>query len=565
MEARFVNIGERCNVAGSRKFLRLVNEKNYADALAIARQQVEDGAQIIDLNFDDAMLDAKEEMMHFVNLIASEPEIARVPLMLDSSNWEVLRAGLKCTQGKSVVNSISLKEGEAPFLAKAREIRLLGAAVVVMAFDEAGQADTCERKIEICTRAYKLLTEQVGFPPQDIIFDPNVLAIATGISEHDNYALDFINATRWIKQNLPHAKVSGGISNLSFAFRGNNAVREAMHSVFLYHAIEAGLDMGIVNAGMLQIYEEIPADLLQLVEDVVLNKHSDAAEQLIAFAQNMQQDKNAGHKQHEHAAWRDASLEERLKYALVKGLPDHLEEDLTEALNQYSTAVEIIEGPLMGGMNHVGELFGAGKMFLPQVVKTARTMKQAVEILTPHMEQSDGGSSQKNGKVLIATVKGDVHDIGKNIVNVIMACNNYEVIDLGVMVPKEVIVERAIAEQVDFIGLSGLITPSLHEMCDIAALLQERGQHIPLLIGGATTSTTHTAVKIAPLYDAPVVHTKDASVNVGILSKLLNPQSQQAFVDELRNKQEEIRTQHAEKQALLSMSEAEARRPNLFN
>lgn len=565
MKARFVNIGERCNVAGSRKFLRLVNEKKYDEALSIARHQVEDGAQIIDLNFDDAMLDARAEMTNFVNLIASEPEIARVPLMLDSSDWQVVKAGLKCTQGKSIVNSISLKEGEAPFLEKAREIRLLGGAVVVMAFDEQGQADTYARKIQVCQRAYRLLVDKVQFPPQDIIFDPNVLAIATGIAEHDNYAVDFIEATRWIKQNLPLAKISGGISNLSFAFRGNNAIREAMHSVFLYHAVAAGLDMGIVNAGMLQIYEEIPAEMLQLVEDVVLNKYPHASDQLITFAQRMQQDAKQTATADKHEQWRESSVEERLQHALVKGLSDYLEADLNEALAQYATPVEIIEQPLMAGMNKVGELFGAGKMFLPQVVKTARTMKAAVEILTPHLEKNSGGNARKNGKVLIATVKGDVHDIGKNIVSVIMTCNNYEVIDLGVMVPKEQIVETALQENVDFIGLSGLITPSLHEMCDIAALLQDKGAHIPLLIGGATTSKIHTAVKIAPLYNAPVIHTKDASVNVGIMNSLLNVNTKAAFEATLQAEQAAVREQHAEKQQLLSVEDAQKRKLDLFN
>ena len=564
METCFVNIGERCNVAGSRKFLRLINEKKYDEALSIARHQVEDGAQIIDLNFDDAMLDAKAEMINFVNLIASEPEIARVPLMLDSSDWEVVKAGLKCTQGKSIVNSISLKEGEVPFLKKAEEIRKLGGAVVVMAFDEIGQADSYARKIEVCERAYHLLVNKVNFPPQDIIFDPNVLSVATGIPEHDNYAVDFIEATRWIKQNLPFAKISGGISNLSFAFRGNNTVREAMHSVFLYHGVKAGLDMGIVNAGMLQIYEEIPADLLSLVEDVVLNKHTEAAENLIAFAQKMQQpNKQTAHEEKEEL-WRNGTLEERLQYALIKGLPDYLEVDLNEALDKYASALEIIEKPLMDGMNRVGELFGEGKMFLPQVVKTARTMKTAVGILTPSLDKNNSGIVSKNGKILIATVKGDVHDIGKNILNVIISCNNYEVIDLGVMVPKEQIVETALRENVDIIGLSGLITPSLNEMCEVAALLESKSMKIPLLIGGATTSKIHTAVKIASLYSAPVIHTKDASVNVGIIAKLLNEKEKNIFVNELSVEQESERNKHKQKQTLLSMEDAEKRKLNLF-
>ncbi len=568
MTARFINIGERCNVAGSRKFLRLINEKNYTEALAIARQQVEDGALIIDLNLDDAMLDARSEMVNFVNLIASEPEIARVPLMLDSSDWEVVKAGLKCTQGKSIVNSISLKEGEQAFLEKAFEIRLLGAAVVVMAFDEKGQADSYARKIDICERAYRLLVDRVGFPPQDIIFDPNVLAIATGIAEHDNYAVDFIEATRWIKQNLPLAKISGGISNLSFAFRGNNTIREAMHAVFLYHAISAGLDMGIVNAGMLQIYEEIDPEMLALIEDMVLNKDTGAAERLINFAQNMQQtdtsDNNAAHNA-KQSAWRELPLDERLQYALMKGQAEHLEEDLAEALNTYHNPVEIIEQPLMAGMNHVGELFGAGKMFLPQVVKTARTMKRAVEILTPELEKNSDGNAKKNGKILIATVKGDVHDIGKNIVSVVISCNNYEVIDLGVMVAKEEIVEVALREKVDAIGLSGLITPSLNEMCEIAAMLEEKGAKIPLLIGGATTSPIHTAVKIAPLYSAPIVHTRDASVNVGVLNRLLNPHTRDTYAEEIVEKQSKLRNEHNEKQNLLTLDEAKNKKLDLFS
>lgn len=558
----FLNIGERCNVAGSRKFLRLINEKRYDEALAIARSQVENGAQILDLNFDDGMLDAKTEMVNFVNLIASEPNIAKVPLMIDSSKWEVIEAALKCTQGKSIVNSISLKEGEDSFLEKARKIRLLGAAVVVMAFDEQGQADTCSRKIEVCKRAYQLLTG-IGFPAQDIIFDPNVLSIATGMEQHDNYAVDFIEATRWIKQNLPLAKVSGGISNLSFSFRGNNTIREAMHSVFLYHAIAAGLDMGIVNAGMLQIYEDIPADLLKLVEDVVLNRNRHASEKLIEYASHIQN--TAATTSGKQESWRTGTVDERLEYALLKGIGDHLETDLQEALQKYVTPVEIIEKPLMAGMNKVGELFGEGKMFLPQVVKTARTMKQAVSFLQPYMEQTNKQAATKNGKILLATVKGDVHDIGKNIVSVIMACNNYEVIDLGVMVPRERIVETALKEKVDLIGLSGLITPSLTEMCEVATLLQEYGAKIPLLIGGATTSDIHTAVKIAPLYAAPVVHTKDASINVLVAGKLLNPDMRDSFIEELNTRQQALRQKHEQKETLLTLEEAQKRKPNLFS
>lgn len=560
----FINVGERCNVAGSRKFLRLINEKNYMEALEIARKQVEDGAHILDLNFDDGLLNTQEEMCHFINLLASEPEIARVPLMLDSSNFQVIEAGLKCTQGKSIVNSISLKEGEEVFLSHAKTIRRLGAATVVMAFDEQGQADTYERKIEVCERAYKLLTEKLKFPPQDIIFDPNILAVATGIEAHNSYAIDFIRATQWIKENLPHAKVSGGVSNLSFAFRGNNTVREAMHVVFLHHAINAGMDMAIVNAGALPVYEEIDPQLLKAVEAVILNTHEHAAEELVELAhtiQNQQSNTTATKAD----AWRSLSLNERLEYALMKGIPSHLEEDLQEALHIFPNALSIIEGPLMEGMNKVGTLFGEGKMFLPQVVKTARTMKQAVNILQPYIEQNKAQESDsKNGKIVIATVKGDVHDIGKNIVSVIMACNNYEIIDLGVMVPREQIVETAIKEQADIIGLSGLITPSLQEMCEVANLLQEKGAKIPLFIGGATTSDKHTALKIAPLYDAPVFHTKDAAVNVAIAGQLLHPDTRENIIKSNHEHQKEIREQYISNQQLISFDEAQNRRPNIF-
>ena len=554
-KAQFINIGERCNVAGSRKFLRLINEKKYDEALSIARQQVEDGAQIIDINMDDAMLDASAEMEVFLNLLASEPEIARIPLMIDSSKWEVIVKGLKCVQGKSSVNSISLKEGEDKFLEYAREIRLLGAAVVVMAFDEKGQADTFERKIEICSRAYDLLTKKVKFPPQDIIFDPNILTIATGIEEHNNYAVDFIRATKWIKDNLPFAKVTGGVSNLSFAFRGNNVVREAIHSVFLYHAIENGLDMGIVNAGLLQVYEEIPKDLLQLVEDAVLNKHKDAAENLISYAQRMQNKELK--KETSALTWRENSLENRLEYALVHGVGEFLEEDLEEALRKYPTAIEIIEKPLMDAMNQVGRLFGDGKMFLPQVVKTARTMKKAVAILQPVIEQQRQTIQTKAGKVLVATVKGDVHDIGKNIVNVVLACNNFDVIDLGVMVDSEVIVEKAISEKVDVICLSGLITPSLEEMCNVAKLLQQKGVKIPLVVGGATTSKIHTAVKIAPCYSAPVIHVKDASQNCFAVVQLVNKNAE--FVEKIAEEYNVLRLSQ-QQPTLLSYQEAKQNR-----
>lgn len=560
----FINVGERCNVAGSRKFLRLINEKNYMEALEIARKQVEDGAHILDLNFDDGLLNTQEEMCHFINLLASEPEIARVPLMLDSSNFQVIEAGLKCTQGKSIVNSISLKEGEEVFLSHAETIRRLGAATVVMAFDEKGQADTYERKIEVCERAYRLLTEKLNFPPQDIIFDPNILAVATGIEAHNSYAIDFIRATQWIKENLPHAKVSGGVSNLSFAFRGNNTVREAMHVVFLHHAIKAGMDMAIVNAGALPVYEEIEPQLLKAVEAVILNTHEHAAEELVELAhtiQNQQSDTTATKAD----AWRSLSLNERLEYALMKGIPTHLEEDLQEALKVFPNALGIIEGPLMDGMNKVGTLFGEGKMFLPQVVKTARTMKQAVNILQPYIEQEKTqASGSKNGKIVIATVKGDVHDIGKNIVSVILACNNYDVIDLGVMVPREQIVETAIKEQADIIGLSGLITPSLQEMCEVASLLQEQGAKIPLFIGGATTSDKHTALKIAPLYDAPVFHTKDAAVNVAIAGQLLHPETRENIIKSNQERQQAIREQFTRNQQLIDFEEAKNRKPNIF-
>ena len=568
-ENNFVNVGERCNVAGSRKFLRLVNEKQYDEALAIARKQVEDGAQVIDVNMDDGLLDAKEEMVNFLNLIASEPEIARVPVMIDSSKWEVIEAGLKCLQGKGIVNSISLKEGEDVFLQHARAIRRYGAAVVVMAFDEQGQADTYERKIAVCGRAYRLLVEQAGFAPQDIIFDPNVLAIATGMAEHDAYAVDFIRAAAWIRQHLPGAHVSGGISNLSFSFRGNNYIREAMHAVFLYHAIRAGMDMGIVNPATSVLYSDIPADLLQSLEDVVLNRRPDAAERLVEKAEQLKAEaarqSEAGLSDGAQQSWRHASPEERLKHALVKGIGDYLETDLAEALQSCPRAVELIEGPLMAGMNRVGELFGAGKMFLPQVVKAARTMKKAVAILQPSIEAEKQGRQGTAGKVLLATVKGDVHDIGKNIASVVMACNGYEIIDLGVMVPAETIVQRAREEQVDMIGLSGLITPSLDEMVHVAAELEKAGLDIPLLIGGATTSELHTALKIAPAYHAPVVCLKDASQNVLVASKLMNPAICAVFKKELDEKYARLRAENARQHVdTVSLEEARKKRLKLF-
>ena len=562
-ESNFINVGERCNVAGSRKFLRLINEKKYEEALEIARKQVEDGAQVIDVNMDDGLLDARTEMVNFLNLLASEPDIARVPVMIDSSDWQVIVAGLKCLQGKGIVNSISLKEGEESFLQHARTIRSLGAAVVVMAFDEQGQAVTYERRIEVCARAYRLLTEQAGFQPQDIIFDPNVLAVSTGMPEHDNYAVDFIRTAAWIRRNLPGAHVSGGVSNLSFSFRGNNYLREAMHAVFLYHAIRAGMDMGIVNPASSVLYTDIPVDLLERLEDVVLNRRPDAAERLLEMAHSLQSMSVKDNVQ--VADWRNASVEERLQYALIKGVSDYLETDLAEALPHYSKAVDIIEGPLMTGMNRVGNLFGEGKMFLPQVVKTARTMKKAVSILQPSIEAGKCGGTVSAGKVLLATVKGDVHDIGKNIVSVVMACNGYEIIDLGVMVPAEVILQKAMDEKVDLIGLSGLITPSLEEMVHVATELEKAGLDIPLLIGGATTSLLHTALRIAPVYHAPVVHLKDASQNVGVAARLMNPAQRVILMKELDKEYADLRLKYGRKQSdTIPLEEARKNRLKLF-
>lgn len=570
-EINFVNVGERCNVAGSRKFLRLINEKKYDEALSIARKQVEDGALVIDVNMDDGLLDAAQEMTTFLNLVASEPEIARVPIMIDSSKWEVIRAGLKCVQGKCIVNSISLKEGEEVFIAHAREVKQLGAAVIVMAFDEKGQADTYSRKIEVCERAYRILVDKVGFAPEDIIFDPNVLAVATGIEEHNNYAVDFIQATGWIRKNLPGAHVSGGVSNLSFSFRGNNYIREAMHAVFLYHAIQQGMDMGIVNPATSVLYTDIPQDILERIEDVVLNRRPDAAERLIETAERLKQEKEGTASQEGNASaqllWRNnTTVEERLQYALVKGLSDYLEEDLQEALSRYPNAVSIIEGPLMAGMNHVGDLFGSGKMFLPQVVKTARTMKKAVAILQPYIEAEKEEGARSAGKVLVATVKGDVHDIGKNIVSVVMACNNYEIIDLGVMVPAEKIVETAIREKVDIVGLSGLITPSLEEMVHVVTELQRAGVDIPVMIGGATTSKLHTALKIAPVYHAPVVYMKDASQNALVAAKLLNREQRPAFVEALNEEYQALREKNRQKTVqTVSLAEAQKNKLNLWD
>ena len=574
-EVHFVNVGERCNVAGSRKFLRLIKEKNYDEALSIARKQVEDGALVIDINMDDGLLDAQKEMVTFLNLISSEPDIAKVPVMIDSSKWDVIMAGLKCVQGKAIVNSISLKEGEETFISHARDVKRLGAAVVVMCFDEKGQATTYERRIEIAARAYKILTEQVGMNPLDMIFDPNVLAVATGMEEHDAYAADFIRATAWIHENLPGAHISGGVSNLSFSFRGNNYIREAMHAVFLYHAIQKGMDFGIVNPSTKVIYADIPEDQLEIIEDVILNRKKGTSERLIDLAGEIMRKEESG-KRSENSSMVDISLtshlspltseslEERLSQALVKGIGDHLEEDLKEALVKYPHAVDIIEGPLMAGMNKVGALFGEGKMFLPQVVKTARTMKQAVSILQPYIEaeKSDGG--KRAGKVLLATVKGDVHDIGKNIVGVVMSCNGYEVIDMGVMVPAEQIVKKAREEQVDMIGLSGLITPSLEEMVNVARELQREGMDIPIMIGGATTSELHVALKIAPVYGGSVVWMKDASQNALVAARLMNEGEEVAH--ELDEKYEHLREEYQQSQdQLLSIEEARKHKLNLFD
>ena len=562
----FTNVGERCNVAGSRKFLRLIKEKNYDEAIAIARKQVQDGALVIDVNMDDCLLDAKAEMVTFLNMIAGEPDIARVPVMIDSSDWEVIVAGLKCVQGKSIVNSISLKEGEEVFISHARDVLRYGAAVVVMCFDEQGQATTYERRIEIAERAYRILTQKVGMNPLDIIFDPNVLAIATGMEEHDAYAVDFIRATGWIRKNLLGAHVSGGVSNLSFSFRGNNYIREAMHAVFLYHAIQQGMDFGIVNPATKVAYNDIPQDQLDIIEDVVLNRQPHAADRLIALAADLAQQQQAATADTPTAsAAPDTAMpvEDRLVQAIVKGIGDHLETDLKEALEKYPRAVDIIEGPLMAGMNQVGELFGQGKMFLPQVVKTARTMKQAVAVLQPYIEAGKAEGTVKAGKVLLATVKGDVHDIGKNIVAVVMACNNYEVIDMGVMVPAEQIVQKAIDEQVDMIGLSGLITPSLEEMVNVAREMKRAGLDIPIMIGGATTSELHVALKIAPVYGGPVVWMKDASQNALVAARLMN--DEQTVVDELSEKYEHLWQGYRQEQhRLVSLEEARKNKPNFF-
>ena len=572
-ELGFVNVGERCNVAGSRKFLRLIKEKNYDEAIGIARKQVSDGAQVIDVNMDDGLLDAEEEMKTFLNLIAAEPDVTRVPVMIDSSKWEVITTGLKCVQGKCIVNSISLEEGEEVFKSHARDVMRYGAAVVVMCFDEKGQATTYERRIEIAERAYRILTQEVGMNPLDIIFDPNVLAIATGMEEHNAYAADFIRATEWIRENLPGAHVSGGVSNLSFSFRGNNYIREAMHAVFLYHAIAKGMDFGIVNPATKVLYSDIPDDQLQIIEDVILNRHPDAPERLIELAEKIKAQADAlkeggteTNKDNKEEKWRTDPLEKRLEYALIKGIGDYLETDLAEALLKYPKAVNIIEGPLMDGMNTVGQLFGSGKMFLPQVVKTARTMKKAVSILQPHIGAQKTEGSAKAGKVLLATVKGDVHDIGKNIVGVVMACNNYEVIDMGVMVPTEQIVRKAIEDKVDIIGLSGLITPSLEEMVNVAAEMEKAGLRLPIMIGGATTSELHVALKIAPVYSGPVVWMKDASQNPIVASQLLNSEEEAKLESELDNKYRQMRDNYgANQKPLASIEEARKNKLNLFD
>lgn len=537
----FVNIGERTNVTGSARFARLIKEEQYDVALDVALDQVRGGAQILDVNMDEGMLDGKAAMVKFLHLIASEPEISRIPIMIDSSKWEIIEAGLQCIQGKGVVNSISLKEGEDLFLDQARKIKMYGAATVVMAFDEAGQADSYQRRIEICKRSYNLLVQKIGFAPQDIIFDPNIFPVATGIVDHNNYAVDFFEATKWIKENLPGAKISGGVSNVSFSFRGNNVVREAMHSAFLYHAIQAGMDMGIVNAGMIEVYDEIPKELLERVEDVLLNRRDDATERLVDFAEKV---KGAGKTKKIDTEWRNGTVEERLSHALIKGIVDHIVEDTEEARQKYDRPLHVIEGPLMDGMNTVGDLFGSGKMFLPQVVKSARVMKKSVAYLVPYLEEEKFGKRSSKGKILLATVKGDVHDIGKNIVGVVLGCNNYDIVDLGVMVPVEKILDAAQSEEVDIIGLSGLITPSLDEMVHVAEQMQKRGIQKPLLIGGATTSRVHTAVKIAPKYEGDIIHVLDASKSVTVASQLLGD-NKETYTGEIRSEYKELAYNHA--------------------
>lgn len=559
--SNFINVGERTNVTGSRKFLRLIKEELFDEALSVARDQVEGGAQVLDINMDEGMIDGKEAMVTFLNLLMAEPDISRIPIMIDSSKWEIIEAGLQCVQGKCVVNSISLKEGEEEFIDHAKKIKRYGAATVVMAFDEDGQADSYERRIEICKRSYDVLVNKVGFPPQDIIFDPNIFPVATGMEEHNNNALDFFNATKWIKENLPGAKVSGGVSNVSFSFRGNNPVREAMHSAFLYHGIKNGMDMGIVNPTMLEVYDEIPKDLLEHVEDVLLNRREDATERLLSFAETVV---GKVKEKKEDLEWREAPVEKRLSHALVKGIADFVEEDVEEARLKAERPLHVIEGPLMDGMNIVGDLFGAGKMFLPQVVKSARVMKKAVAYLLPYMEQEADGTASKSGKVLLATVKGDVHDIGKNIVGVVLACNNYEVIDLGVMVPAEKILAEAKEQNVDVIGLSGLITPSLDEMVHMAKEMEHLGFDIPLLIGGATTSRVHTAVKIDEKYrKGQTVHVLDASRSVTVVESLLG-QKKEGFVDGIKEEYDKLREMHAKKRGLKQFISLEEARANKF-
>ncbi len=564
----FLLIGERTNVTGSPRFAKLILAGDYETALAVARQQVEGGANVLDVNMDEGMLDGEKAMTRFLNLLAAEPDISRVPIMVDSSKWSVIEAGLKCLQGKGIVNSISLKEGEEKFKHYARLVRRYGAAAVVMAIDEQGQAASYERRVEICTRAYKILTEEVGFPAEDIIFDPNILTVATGIEEHNNYAVDFIEATRWIRANLPGAHVSGGVSNISFSFRGNTPVREAMHSAFLYHAIRAGMDMGIVNAGVLAVYEDIPKDLLERVEGVLLNRRPDATERLVETAETLKAQKSGDKAKKEDDAWRSGTVEERLSHALVKGITDFIDTDTEEARAKSTRPLDVIEGPLMAGMSVVGDLFGAGKMFLPQVVKSARVMKKAVAYLMPYMEAEKAAQPveqrRAQGKVLMATVKGDVHDIGKNIVGVVLACNNFEVIDLGVMCSCEKILSEAATHGVDVIGLSGLITPSLDEMTHVASEMQRLGMNLPLIIGGATTSRAHTAVKIAPSYSQPVVHVLDASRAVGVVGALISPEQKPAFVEKTRTDYQRLREEHAGKGAgrrMLAITEAREKAP----
>ena len=559
-ELNFINVGERTNVTGSRKFLRLIKEELFEQALSVARDQVEGGAQIIDINMDEGMLDGVDSMKKFLNLIASEPDISKVPIMIDSSKWAIIEEGLKCVQGKSIVNSISLKEGEEAFKRQATLIKRYGAATIVMAFDEEGQADNYEKRVQMCERSYRILVDEVGFPPQDIIFDPNIFPVATGMEEHNDNALDFFRATRWIRENLPGAHVSGGVSNVSFSFRGNNVVREAMHSAFLYHAIREGMDMGIVNPAMLEVYDEIPDELLEKVEDVLLNRRSDATERLLDFAETIVGNVQKAEKVLE---WRNSSVQERLSYALVKGITDFIEADTEECRKLYAEAVEVIEGPLMDGMNVVGDLFGSGKMFLPQVVKSARVMKKAVAYLLPFIEASKSGEAKSSGKILMATVKGDVHDIGKNIVGVVLACNNYEIIDMGVMVPGEKIVKKAIEEGVDVIGLSGLITPSLDEMVHVAKEIEKAGLKAPLLIGGATTSRVHTAVKIEEhLKGAQTVHVLDASRSVTVVDSLLNENKKEPYIKDLQAEYEKIRVNHAKKRGQKAFLKIEDARKN---